>query len=230
MYQRFYSFLITSIVLLGAWNNGEALETQTVTFETGDGGSVNALLYGKGEQAVVLAHGAVFSKESWDRFAAELVKEGFAALALDFRGYGRSKAGSNPDGLFEDVLAAVRYLHRQGATRVSVIGGSMGAAAAAKASVSSRPGEIDKLVLLSPIAISHPEGLKGKLLIVGSQGESMAENIQTIFDTAPQPKRLVFLEGTAHAQHIFNTEQAGKLKAVILELLHDSKVDSLVRK
>ena len=222
MYRRFYFLLAPLIVLAVVWNQGEELESRTVTFATRDNGLVNALLYGKGGRSVVLAHGAVFSKESWNAFASELARQGFTALALDFRGYGRSKAGTNPDGLFEDVLAAVHYLHRHGSATVSVIGASMGAAAAANASAISKPGEIDKLVLLSPVAIRHPERLKGKLLIIGSKGESIAKNIQAIFNSAPEPKKLIFLDGTAHAQHIFKTEQAGKLKAVILEFLNET--------
>ena len=47
-----------------------------------------------------------------------------------------------------DVLAAVRYLRGGGATQVSVVGGSFGGSAAANASVHSKPGEIDRIVLL----------------------------------------------------------------------------------
>ena len=42
----------------------------------------------------MLAHGAIFNKESWAKQAQLLAKEGFAVLAIDFRGYGKSQAGS----------------------------------------------------------------------------------------------------------------------------------------
>ena len=47
-----------------------------------------------------------------------------------------------------DVLAAVRYLRKNGATTASVVGGSMGGSAAADASIASERGGIDRLVLL----------------------------------------------------------------------------------
>src|SRR5580700_10347038 len=38
---------------------------QTISFPTQDGGRICANLYGKGDRAVVLAHGGRFNKESW---------------------------------------------------------------------------------------------------------------------------------------------------------------------
>jgi len=81
-----------------------------VSFATADGGEVYADLYGQGVHGVVLAHGAAFDKESWRPLAERLSAHGEQVLAIDFRGYGKSRAGSKPDGLDEDVLAAVRYL------------------------------------------------------------------------------------------------------------------------
>ena len=63
---------------------------EEVSFETSDGGRIVANVYGEGEHAVVLAHGAVFDKESWDGLAGRLAKEGMRAIAIDFRGYGKS--------------------------------------------------------------------------------------------------------------------------------------------
>jgi hypothetical protein len=38
---------------------------QATSFPTQDGGRICADLYGKGDRAVVLAHGGRFNKESW---------------------------------------------------------------------------------------------------------------------------------------------------------------------
>jgi pimeloyl-ACP methyl ester carboxylesterase len=64
------------------------LGRQTVSFAADDGGEVCADLYGQASNAVVLAHGGRFNKESWRDQAATLVSAGFRVLALDFRGYG----------------------------------------------------------------------------------------------------------------------------------------------
>src|SRR5262249_42506039 len=82
------------------------------SFSPADGGTVVADLYAaQGSDAVVLAHGAAFDKASWAPFATWLASRGHQVLAIDFRGYGRSTAGTDSRALFEDVLAAVRYLH-----------------------------------------------------------------------------------------------------------------------
>ena len=195
-----------------------------VSFETADQGLVHALLYKNGDSAVVLAHGAVFNKESWKPFRSALSDSGLTVLALDFRGYGKSLAGTRPDALYEDILAAVRYLKRNGAGRVSVLGASMGGGAAAQAAVHSVAGEIDKLVLLSPVPIGHPERMHANSLFIASRGEGLVSGIQAQFDRAPEPKRLVLLDGSAHAQHIFKTEQAAELTRVIVDFL-TGKVD-----
>ncbi|TMA55852.1 MAG: alpha/beta hydrolase, partial [Deltaproteobacteria bacterium] len=86
-----------------------------VSFATADAGTVFADAYGEGgRDGVVLAHGAAFDKESWRPLAEQLAAKGLRVLAIDFRGWGKSTAGAAKDALFEDLLAAVRYLHRGG--------------------------------------------------------------------------------------------------------------------
>jgi pimeloyl-ACP methyl ester carboxylesterase len=193
---------------------------RTLSFPTADGGTVSADLYGeRGREAVVLAHGAAFDKTSWRPLAVHLAAHGYQVLAIDFRGYGRSRAGTDKDALFEDILAAVRYLGREGAPRVAVVGASMGGAAAARAAAAAKPGEIDRLVLLSPAPVADPERLKGRLLFVASRDEPNAERVRELYRRAPEPKRLLELPGSAHAQRIFDTDQAELLRTAILEFL-----------
>lgn len=195
-----------------------------VSFPSADGGLVDADLYGTGARGVVFAHGAVFNKQSWAPLAGIIAARGFRALAIDFRGYGRSRAGSDPNALDQDVVAAVRWLHAQGVQSVSVVGGSMGGGAAAQAATEVAPGEIDKLVLLSPVPIAHPERLKAaSTLYIASRNEGLAPDVRRQYARAPQPKRLILLDGGAHAQHIFNTDQAQRLTEAIVQFLVDDK-------
>ena len=124
-----------------------------VSFKTQDGWTVHADLYGTADRGIVLIHGGRFTKDSWRTQAQQLVKAGFRVLAIDLRGFGLSKAGPaalDPGfGSPLDALAAVRYLRKAGAKSVSIVGASMGADAAAGASIESAPGEIDALVLLA---------------------------------------------------------------------------------
>jgi pimeloyl-ACP methyl ester carboxylesterase len=70
--------------------------------------------------AVVPAYGAAFDKASWAPFASWFAGRAHQVLAIDFRGYGRSTAGTDSHALFEDVLAAVRYLHGRGVPAIFV--------------------------------------------------------------------------------------------------------------
>ena len=119
-----------------------------VSFPAPDGYRLNADLYGDGLRAVVLVHGGRFNKESWKKQAQVLSDSGFRVLAIDFRGYGQTKAGTTTvdDNSYPDVLTAVRYLHSTGSNSVSVVGASMGGDATADAVMSgARTVDLDRV-------------------------------------------------------------------------------------
>jgi pimeloyl-ACP methyl ester carboxylesterase len=209
--------------------DGLAQPPERVSFATQDGGLIYGDVYGKGERGVVLAHGARFNKESWEKQARALAKAGFRVLAIDFRGYGQSRGPKKSDPLSGplhfDVLAAVRYLRKAGAKTVAVVGGSMGGGAAGDASIAAEPGEIDRLVLLAAVASGPPEKLKGRKLFIVSRGDlgpgdkPRLPKIREQYEKASGPKELVVLEGSAHAQFIFATDQGERLMREILRFL-----------
>jgi len=123
-----------------------------------------------------------------------------------------------------DVLAAVRYLRRTGAKSVSVVGGSMGAGAAGDASIASRPGEIDRLVLLGGAPNGPAEKLKSSSLFIVARDDSSGDGprlprIQEQYKKAPEPKALIILNGSAHAQYLFQTDQGERVMREILHFL-----------
>src|SRR5208282_6381893 len=117
-------------IILAVLLAGHAAAQKTVSFPTEDDGLVYADIYGEGDRAVVLVHGGQFNKESWQQQARALADLKFRVLALDLRGYGKSRGPGDSDPmdapLYQDVLAAVRYLRKSGAKTVSVVGASMG--------------------------------------------------------------------------------------------------------
>ena len=219
---------IVAWVVALLWTAGTAVGQTTVSFPTEDVGVVFADVYGSGERAVVLAHGGRFTKESWAKQAPVLVKAGLEVLAIDFRGRGQSNGPGGmeaSDAQFEmDVMAAVRYLHAHGAKSVSIVGGSMGGAAAGDASILSRPGEIERIVMLGAAPNLPAEELKAPALFIVARDDTGGDGprlpgIQKQFDKAPQPKKLVVLEGSAHAQYLFDTEQGERVMREILQWL-----------
>lgn len=205
-----------------------AIAQTTISFPTDDGGIVFADLYGSGDRGVVLAHGGRFNKESWKDQARDLTGAGYRVLAIDFRGYGKSHGPGDSDvmssPLFHDVLAAVRYLHAQGAKTVSVIGGSLGGGAAGDASIESKPGEIDRLVFLGSSPNEPADKLKCASLFIVARDDTSGDGprlpgIRAQYDKAPEPKKLVILDGSAHAQYLFQTKDAGRVMEEILSFL-----------
>jgi pimeloyl-ACP methyl ester carboxylesterase len=201
---------------------------QTVSFATDDGGQVCADIYGHGRKAVVLAHGGRFNKESWHDQAVSLASAGFQVLAIDFRGYGCSKGPGQEDfdtAPFEkDVLAAVRYMRAHGARTVSVVGGSFGGAAAGDASIKSPPGEIDRIVFLGAAPDLPADGLKSRALFIVARDDRSGSGlrlpgIQAQYEKTPQPKQLIILDGSAHAQFLFQTDQSARVMREIVQFL-----------
>jgi alpha-beta hydrolase superfamily lysophospholipase len=207
-----------------------AAAQQQVWLATDDGGRICADLYGQGSKAVVLAHGGRFNKESWRDQATILTSKGFRVLAFDFRGFGCSKGPGeeNFDGApFEkDVLAAVRYLKGHGSSSVSVVGGSFGGAAAGDASIRGARGEIDRIVFLGAAPNLPAAGLQSRSLFIVAREDRNESGlrlpgIQAQYEKAPQPKQLIVLDGSAHAQFLFGTDQRARVMGEILRFLSE---------
>src|SRR5579863_5006187 len=84
---------------------------QRISIPAKEGGVIYADQYGRGNRAVVLAHGGRFDRKSWSRQAQALAAAGFRAFTIDYRGEGQAS----------DILAAVHYLRRTGSKSVSVV-------------------------------------------------------------------------------------------------------------
>lgn len=210
-----------------------AVAATAVSFPTEDGWTIHADAAGAGARCVVLIHGGRFAKESWRPQVEALVAAGLRTLAIDMRGYGASKDGpaekNTGYGSPLDALAAVRHLRANGCKSVSIVGGSMGADAAAGASVASKPGEIDALVLLAGSGSDPGEKLKGRKLYVVAKDDANAAGprlprIQKQYDAAPEPKRMLLVDGSAHAQFLFDTGQGERvLREIVRFLSADAK-------
>ena len=205
-----------------------------VAVPTPDRGVVNGDLSGKGTRGVVVVgHGGYSTREStsWKLASRYLVDAGFRVLAIDTRAADSLRAGKETACLYDaacmavDVLSAVRYLRCIGATTVAVIAGSAGGGATAQATIDAAPGEIERIVLLAPMAIDAPEQMKGRKLFVvarddpGSDGRPRLPGILDQYARVPEPKQLVILEGPAHAQRILDTDQADRVMREILRFL-----------
>jgi dienelactone hydrolase len=211
-----------------------SLHAQTpVAIQAADGGTVNADVYGAGERAIVLAHGGRFDRTSWRPQATELASAGFRVVAINFRAVVDARAGRETPCLYDetclakDVTAAMRYLRETGATKISLVGASLGGGAVAQASVDAPPGEIDRIVLLAHMPIKAPEKIQGRKLFVVAQYDTGSGNIPRLpeiraqYERASQPKKLLILRGSAHAQFILETGEGKRLMAEIMRFVEE---------
>src|SRR5439155_18144426 len=129
------------------------------------------------------------------------------------------------DAHFENaVLAAVRYLKAHSAKTVSVVGASFGGGAAGDASIKSAPGDIDRIVFLGAAPNLSAEKLRSRALFIVAREDAndagrRLPGIRAQYEKAPQPKELILLDGSAHAQFLFQTDQSARVMHEILRFL-----------
>ncbi len=144
-----------------------AFAAKEVSFQTRDGVTIRANLFlPKGKKpvpVVLLLHQLGSSKSAWNAFAEKLVRNNYAALALDLRGHGESTSfsGKHRDyrsfteadyaAMIRDVAAAVDYLDSRediNSSRLAVIGASIGANLAFQYAAGDK--NVRTAILLSP--------------------------------------------------------------------------------
>jgi pimeloyl-ACP methyl ester carboxylesterase len=103
----------------------------------------------------------------------------------------------------------------------------MGGGASGAAVIDAKPGEIDRLVMLGAAPYGPAEKLTCPSLWIvarddasGGGTERRLPGIQQQFAKAPEPKRLIVLEGSAHAQYLFQTDQGPRVMQEILQFLN----------
>jgi pimeloyl-ACP methyl ester carboxylesterase len=207
--------------------------SRAITFRSSDGVKLAGRLFGEGSVGVVLSHMLPADQASWWDFARELADDGYLALTYDFRGYcpggdaGCSAGERNIGAIWQDVLGAIEEIRSEGATRVVLLGASMGGTASLVAA--SKPGvEVAAIVTLS--APASIEGLvadantlttvtAAKLFIAGTGDAQAADAAQQLFATAPQPKRFDIVTSNDHGTDLLTGNQAGIVRTTILDYL-----------
>ena len=220
--------LVIAVAIVGSVLASDA---EPISFRAADGRLLYGDVYGTGDHGVVvLAHGGYSTRASWKPAAETLAAEQFRVLVFESRGAADFAAGNETACLSDevcqsrDVVAAVRHLRTLGAKRLSLIGGSLGAAAVALAAIDAGPQAIESLVLMAPAAVVAPENIPGRKLVITARNDANAAGlrlpgIRAQYARAKQPKEFVLLEGSAHGQNILTTAQGPAVLARIARFL-----------
>lgn len=174
-----------------------------------DGTRIVAHRWGTGTTAVVLVHQYPADLCQWAPYATRLAGLGYRALALDLRGFGRSQHRAYPASLrfAADIAATVKEARREGATRVVIVGASLGANAAVVAAANVRP-LVDGMVSLSAPAtfrldaVAAAKHLQVPALYAAAEvdeGGNYARDAKTMLDATPgSDKSIVIVPGAKH--------------------------------
>jgi pimeloyl-ACP methyl ester carboxylesterase len=184
-------------------------------------------LVGQGPTAIVLAHQSDDDACVWSFYVPTLMASGRQILAFDFNDHGSSDRVG--DGRIDlDLLAAVAEARNRGATRVVVIGASMGGTAALAAAGTPDNG-IDGAVSLSAVsawlhtnAESNAAAISIPVLFAASQNDgSTAQTAQTVSQACgcAYPEVLIF-GGSRHGTRLLTEgPDSASLQAAIDQLI-----------
>ena len=122
------------------------------------------------------------------------------------------------------MLAAVAYLRRIGAKTVDAIGASLGGDAVGNADAMSAAGTFTCVMFLGSEGGDAPEKLSGRKLFLVARDDKSGDGprlpgIEAHYARAPEPKKLVIVGGSAHAQYLFDTDQGPRVMKEILRFL-----------
>ena len=183
---------------------------------------------GRPGPAVLVCNGNGGNRSLRAPLAAALARMGLHVLLFDYRGYGGNPGHPTEEGLAADARAALDHLAGRpevDPARVVYFGESLGAAVALRLATERPPAA---LVLRSPFASLAEVGqlhyplvpvslllrdrydsatlaprLTAPLLVVAGGRDRIipASHSRRLFAAAPQPKRLVVLDGADHNDH-----------------------------
>ena len=174
-------------------------------FRTADGATLRGAVLGHGKTGVVFAHQLDGDRCQWLAFARELRAKGYRALVFDMRGYGSSTGldGTYPD---RDVTAAAKELRRRGATKIVLVGASMGATGVVVAAPAIKPTVAGVVELSAPTAFGGVSALDAArklrspaLFVAGRDDAAFAPATRALYRAAAtMDKRLVVAPSALH--------------------------------
>ena len=173
---------------------------------------------------LLLCHGNAGNIGDRVLHAELLTAAGFDVLLFDYRGYGRSTGSASEDGTYRDARAAFETLREQpdvDPDRVLYLGESLGGAVALDLALAHPPGGLALMSAFAGIrdmarlhypfvpATLVPDAypvrtrigrLKAPLLVLHGDRDDIVPLAQgqTLFDAAPEPKRMHVFEGLGH--------------------------------
>lgn len=192
---------------------------------------------------ILLLHQMRGKRQDWAGLTAELVKRGYAVLAMDLRGHGDSvkgKEGKEYDhrnfrveefpAMVGDAEAALAFLSEQESVdpdRIAIVGASIGANAALNAA--AKHAEVRSVVLLSPgleyrMVKTEPamEKYEGAVFLAASEEDRYStETVRKLKELCRGKCELKIYAGAGHGTNMFRPTK-GDLETRIVNWIDET--------
>jgi uncharacterized protein len=199
--------------------------SRLVHFLTSDSVQLGGWMYGRGRTVVVCSEEYMTGDGIWtgSGIAQRLVAHGYMVLAYDFRGVGDSSGSPQRSLLDIDLRAAISFASQQGATRIVLLGASMGGTASLKVAGTQSVAAVITLSAPQAFGVTVSDGdLKtdrAPVLFVNSEGDTYASATVRMYGFANPPKQIHLYPGSAHGVALFHGANASDLSQRILSFL-----------
>ncbi len=209
--------------LVGAACPSDAAGGRQVRF--GDDGYLAGVVRGSGTTGIVLAHEYESDSCNWLPYAKALAEKGYTTLAFDFAGYGASDLANGTQSNDADVKEAVAYLRAHGATKIVLMGASMGAQACLNDAKDVDPEAV--VSLSSPWSfgseVIDPSAVTVPVLLMAGKGDSgggFVDSARLIASKAPTAhKKVTVVDSSEHGTFLLRSAVSGEVEHDIAAFL-----------
>lgn len=207
------AFALSLAVACGSGSNTRAEEDnrapvadRAVQFATSDGITLTGRLFGTGRVGVVLAHMLPADASSWYATARRLARDGYLALAFNFRGYDGSQGTKSTTKAPLDIKAARDLVVRSGARDVAFIGASTGGTAAVVAAEELDPPAL--VVVSAPLRFGGLDAVlaagrvqRPVLLLAARDDQQAIQSVETFLRAFSNGQEEI-VDGAAHGTNL----------------------------
>jgi alpha/beta superfamily hydrolase len=179
-------------------------EPGTFYFTTDDNVTLSGKIVGTGTTAIVFSSMDGDPKNDWMDLAPLLASHGYMTLSYDYRGLGASQGYYDRSKITSDLNAAIQVAQKQGATKIVLMGASLGGLVTLKVAATAHP--------LAVVALSAPRAFGGlevsddelraitapKFLGVAEKDGGFMSSMQAVYAITPEPKELHVYQGNVH--------------------------------
>jgi len=166
---------------------------------------------GQSARSVILAPGAMFSKESWHFLAQRFQELGISSVALN--------SGSKPD-----LLNAIAFLKGEGVKKIAIVGASAGGAGVLFTLQDKIDSLVDSVILLAPAGGLPIKSEQVKKLFIVAEDDMISSNAEVykLFINSSDPKHYEeIMDSSEHAQRLFDSKHKEDIIQMMIRFIEN---------